>query len=195
MNLNNIKVINSNDDEGENFNYPKLISTKKDLFFAKKLKNLALLDSFCLILLLFFVLTELIILILFLLLNRNDIISIFSIVILGLIILLFFSRIIFIKKYLNLKKIVYEFIDKFDDKSLFKYLIYDDNFWFWVKTILNPVWSILFLKFIFKYTNKIINLFKKPLSEKEIKQIVEKYDAEKFKYYKNKEDLFNKINN
>lgn len=196
MNLNKFNLVKTLN-EAQKINKPKFVSSEKDFFIAKILRKIAFIDILLWILVftfLLFTFFSLVILLIFKFSFNNSSNDFLLSVICGaffvMMFLSFLTRFFLVNPYIRNKMIIYDFIDVFNDKSIFVKLIYKNNFWFWAQILLNPIWSILHIKFILKYTKTIIRLFKNPYSKNKIEKLNLEYDKKKLAIFQEEELFF-----
>lgn len=196
MNLNKFNLVKTLN-EAQKINKPKFVSSEKDFFIAKILRKIAFIDILLWILIftfLLFTFFSLVILLIFKFSFNNSSNDFLLSVICGaffvMMFLSFLTRFFLVNPYIRNKMIIYDFIDVFNDKSIFVKLIYKNNFWFWAQILLNPIWSILHIKFILKYTKTIIRLFKNPYSKNKIEKLNLEYDKKKLAIFQEEELFF-----
>lgn len=196
MNLNKFNLVKTLN-EAQKINKPKFVSSEKDFFIAKILRKIAFIDILLWILVftfLLFTFFSLVILLIFKFSFNNSsndfLLSVICGVFFVMMFLSFLTRFFLVNPYIRNKMIIYDFIDVFNDKSIFVKLIYKNNFWFWAQILLNPIWSILHIKFILKYTKTIIRLFKNPYSKNKIEKLNLEYDKKKLAIFQEEELFF-----
>lgn len=196
MNLNKFNLVKTLN-EAQKINKPKFVSSEKDFFIAKILRKIAFIDILLWILIftfLLFTFFSLVILLIFKFSFNNSsndfLLSVICGVFFVMMFLSFLTRFFLVNPYIRNKMIIYDFIDVFNDKSIFVKLIYKNNFWFWAQILLNPIWSILHIKFILKYTKTIIRLFKNPYSKNKIEKLNLEYDKKKLAIFQEEELFF-----
>lgn len=196
MNLNKFNLVKTLN-EAQKINKPKFVSSEKDFFIAKILRKIAFIDILLWILVftfLLFTFFSLVVLLIFKFSFNNSsndfLLSVICGVFFVMMFLSFLTRFFLVNPYIRNKMIIYDFIDVFNDKSIFVKLIYKNNFWFWAQILLNPIWSILHIKFILKYTKTIIKLFRNPYSKNKIEKLNLEYDKKKLAIFQEEELFF-----